>query len=83
MFKPIAKEIKEQVLNRIKTEGVSVAEAARQHGISPKTIYGWLHKGVEGVGSTVLENNRLKKENQKLKEIIGNLVLKEERGKKD
>ena len=35
----IAKEIKEQIINRIKNEGVSVSEAATEHGLSPNTIY--------------------------------------------
>ncbi|MGH7203478.1 MAG: helix-turn-helix domain-containing protein [Candidatus Levyibacteriota bacterium] len=40
-FKVIAKEIKEQILQRIKEKGISVADAAAEHGISTKTIYNW------------------------------------------
>jgi transposase-like protein len=44
----IAPEVKEQIINRIKNDGVSVADAAKDHGISDQTIYGWIAKKVEG-----------------------------------
>jgi len=34
----IAPEIKEQIINRIKNDGISVAEAAKAHGVSTVTI---------------------------------------------
>ena len=55
----ISNEIKEQVLNRIKNEGVSVANAAADHGISTHTIYKWLGDGATTI--SVLEYNKLKK----------------------
>lgn len=42
-FKAIPKEIKDQVLVRVK-EGVPVAQLADEHGISAKTIYIWISK---------------------------------------
>lgn len=71
----IAREVKEQILNRIKNEGVSIAEAATDHGISDRTIYGWLKKQVDGypVMSDVL---KLKRENTALKELVGEITLK-------
>ena len=33
------KELKEQILKRIKEEGVTVAQAAEDHGIAVKTIH--------------------------------------------
>lgn len=70
----ISKEIKEQVLNRIKNEGVSVANAAKDHGISTHTIYKWLGAGATTV--SVLEHNKLKKENERLKQLLGEITLK-------
>jgi len=35
----IAAEIKAEIINKIKYNGVSVAEAAKQYGISDKCIY--------------------------------------------
>jgi transposase-like protein len=71
----IAREVKEQILNRIKNEGVSIAQAAADHGISDRTIYGWLKKKVDGypVMSDVL---KLKRENTALKELLGEITLK-------
>lgn len=47
----VAPEVKADTLKRIKDEGVTVQQAAEQHGISTKTIYGWLSKGAEGAPS--------------------------------
>ncbi|OGE26910.1 hypothetical protein A3C26_03925 [Candidatus Daviesbacteria bacterium RIFCSPHIGHO2_02_FULL_39_12] len=38
----IAKEVKEQILKRIKEEGITVSQAAADTGISTKTIYNWM-----------------------------------------
>lgn len=59
-----------------------VSQAASQYGISSKTIYTWLSNHVKPEGS-VLEINRLKRENDELKRIIGILTLDLERGKKN
>lgn len=40
----IAPEVKEQVINRIKNEDVSVAEAVRDAGVSDASVYTWLRK---------------------------------------
>lgn len=77
----IPREIKEQVLARIKEGKETVAEIARQHGLNRNTVYGWVTDGI-GVNNPLIEINHLKRENLKLKEIIGNLVLTTERGKK-
>lgn len=71
----IAKEVKDQILKRIKEEGVSVQQAAQDHGIKEKTIYKWLTKGVSGNPSWT-EFARLKKENKGLLELVGSLTVK-------
>jgi transposase-like protein len=71
----IAPEVKEQIINRIKNNGVSVAEAAKDHGISDQTIYGWIAKKVEGQ-PTISEIIRLKKENAQLLQLVGEITLK-------
>ena len=71
----IAKEIKDEIINKLKHDGLSVADAAKQYGISDKTIYNWLGTKAKGVIS-VLEHNKLKKENEQLKQIIGDLTIK-------
>lgn len=71
----VSREIKEQILSRIKNDGISVTQAAEDHGVKAKTIYYWLGTKAKGT-VTLLEHNKLKKENQQLKEIIGDLTIK-------
>lgn len=71
----IAIEIKNEIINKLKHEGLSVMDAAKQYGISDKTIYNWL--GTKAKGSvSLLEFNRVKKENDQLKQLIGDITLK-------
>jgi transposase-like protein len=80
--KPIvSKETKEQILKRIKEDGVPVAKVAEEHGITPKNIYNWLARGVTA-GPSVLEMAKLKRENQALKELIGEMTLELSSAKK-
>ena len=71
----IAKEIKDEIINKLKHDGLSVMDATKQYGISDKTIYNWL--GTKAKGSvSLLEFNRIKKENDQLKQLIGDITLK-------
>ena len=81
MNQPIQKDIKDQILARVREGKETVVNIAQQHGVKVNTVYGWISKGL-GNGSPVLEASRLKKENERLKQIIGNMVLNLERGKK-
>lgn len=81
-FKFIPKEIKEQILKRIKEEGITVTQAAIDAGISSKTIYNWMRSKNLSDGS-VLEISRLKRENRELAEIIGRLTHNLTRSKKN
>ena len=81
MFKKIPTKIKEEILLKIKN-GATVNETANQYGISPKTIYTWLRNQVRP-DITLMEFNRLKRENDELKRIIGLITLELERGKKN
>src|SRR3990167_8771940 len=85
MTTPIPKDIKEQVLTRVREGKESVAEIARQHGVKVNTVYNWISRDVNGLGgggSLILEAARLKKDNNCLKQIIGSLLLMQERGEK-
>ena len=70
----LAPEVKDQILKRIREEGVSVAEAAKDAGIHETTIYGWLGKGVKGA-PTIGELVRLKRKNEELLALVGELTL--------
>jgi transposase-like protein len=80
-FRVIPKEVKEQILNRIKNEGITVAQAARDAGISDNTVYGWLAKSVNGKAND-WEVARLKRELQGAYELIGKLTQELEAYKK-
>lgn len=71
----IAPEVKEQIINRIKNDGVTVAQAAKDHGVSEATIYTWIGAKTEG-GPSVMEFARLKKENEELLKLVGLMTLK-------
>ncbi len=71
----IAPKVREQILRRIKEEGLSVEAAAKDAGVHNTTIYGWLGKGVRG-NLTIGELARLKRQNEELPALVGELTLK-------
>jgi transposase-like protein len=77
----IPPETKQQILERVK-QGVGVPQLARDHGVSVKTIYGWLRNQAEGAGGNLAEVGKLKRENKILLEIIGRLTYNISQGGK-
>lgn len=71
----IPPEVKADILKRVKEDGVSVAQAAKDHGIHETTIYGWLGSGASGAPSWN-EFIRIQKQNKELFEVIGELTVK-------
>jgi transposase-like protein len=71
----IPSDVKADILRRVKEEGVPVMTAAKDHGVSEKTIYGWLGKGAQGAPSWS-DFNRIQKQNKELFEVIGELTIK-------
>lgn len=71
----VAPDVREQIIRRIKDEGVPVQQIAQEHGVSPKTVWAWLGKGVTGQ-PTIGEVVRLKRENQMLLGLVGELTVK-------
>jgi uncharacterized protein YjcR len=76
----IAKEVKEEILDKVK-KGEKVVQLAEQYGVSDRTIYAWL-KGKALSNVSLLQHNKIKRENQLLKEIIGALTIEIEKLKK-
>jgi transposase len=72
MAAPVRKELKDEILDKITNQGLSVAVASEQYKVNVKTIYGWLKSGI-GDAHT-LELNRLRKENIQLYRIIGEIT---------
>jgi transposase-like protein len=73
-FHVIPQETKEQILSRVKNDGVSAAQAAKDAGISAETVRNWLAKGANGVNNEALENARLKRELTGAYELLGKLT---------
>lgn len=78
----VSADVKQQILERVKNEGVPIAQIAQEHGLSNRTIYGWLSKGAKGQ-PTWLEVSKLKKENRALKELLGRVMYEREVAQKN
>ena len=74
-------ETKQQILERVK-QGTGVPQLAKEHGVSVKTIYGWLRKQAEGPGGDLAQLGRVKRENRMLLQIIGKLTYRLSQGEK-
>lgn len=71
----ISSDVKEQVLKRIKEEGISITKASEEHGISTHTIYRWL-TGTITNNPSWQEFNKVKKQNRELLALVGELTIK-------
>ena len=74
MGRRIAKEIKDEIIAKIQA-GERVSDLADRYGVSTKTIYGWLRRDTGEDVVSVLQYNKLKRENEELKRLIGELTL--------
>jgi len=71
-----------EIVTKIRDQGLSVSEASAQYDLSSKTIYSWLREGVvDGNRNLILENNRLKKENEQLYKLLGRATAEMQRSK--
>jgi transposase len=78
----IAKEIKEEIMGKVKS-GERVMDLSRQYGISDKTIYYWLRQNTGEQIVSLVQYNRLKRENEELKRLLGEISLKLSLGEKN
>ena len=74
MGRRISSEIKEEILSKVQA-GERVADLAEQYAVSTKTIDGWLRQDSGEAVISVLQYNKLKRENEELKRLIGELTL--------
>lgn len=82
MAQYISPEQRAQILSAIKDEGMSILDATKTYSVSEKTVRKWLRKQSRNAHTSSTEVERLKRENQALKELIGEIVLKHKLGKK-
>lgn len=79
---PADRTHKTEIVAKIRDQGLSVSEASAQYQLSSKTIYAWLREGVvDGNRNLILENNRLKKENEQLYKLLGRATAEMQRSK--
>lgn len=71
----VAPEVKAETIRRIKEEGISVEQAAKDAGVHSTTVYGWMGAGASGAPSWS-EFVRLQKQNKELFEVIGEITVK-------
>jgi len=82
MFKRVPKEIRDEVIAKARS-GEKIAELANTFGISSKTIYTWLTSNSGEDTVSVLKYNKLKRENEELKKLLGEVTLEMSLGKKN
>lgn len=80
--KIIPAEIKAEVIAKAKA-GEKVAQLANQYGISVKTIYTWLRVDTGEQVVSIVQYNRLKRENEELKKLVGEVSLALSLGEKN
>lgn len=81
-FRVINPQVKTDAIDEVKNKGMPVSQAAIKYGVDPRTIYGWLRKEVIGGDKNIiLENNRLKKENEQLYNLLGRATAELKRPK--
>ncbi len=83
MSNPITPELRAKILSAIKDDGISITDAAKNYNFTEDTIKKWLRGSVNNDYSSSYELQRLRKENQVLKEVIGTLLLEKELQKKN
>ena len=74
MGRRIAQEIKKEIIAKVQA-GERVPDLAEQYAVSTKTIYGWLRQDTGEDVVSLLQFNKLKRENEELKRLIGELTF--------
>ena len=81
-YPTLTPEQKQEIIIRIKEKGERVADLAKEYGVQPKTIYGYISRNSQHSGN-LLELSKLKRENEALLKIVGQLVVDQQLGKKN
>ena len=81
-MKRYSKEIREEVLAKIRN-GRKVSAFSVEYGINEQTIRNWLERDTRGGRAEVLEMSRLRRENESLMRLVGQLTYESEMQKKN
>ena len=80
-YPSLTPEQKREITTRIKERGERVADLAKEYGVSPRIIYGYLSRSGQQSGA-LLELSKLKREKEALLKIVGQLIVDQKLGKK-
>lgn len=80
-YPSLTQEQKQEIIGRVKDKGERVSELAKEYGVVPKTIYNLLANKIQDPNA-LLELSKIKRENEALLKIIGQLVADNQLGKK-
>ena len=82
MTKRFSQTVKDEVLGKIRG-GRKVADVAGEHGINEQTVRNWLERETESGASEILETSRLRRENEALLRLVGQLTYESDMQKKN
>ncbi len=74
--------VKDEVLGKIRG-GRKVMDVAREHGINDMTVRNWLERDTAAGASEILETSRLRRENEALLRLVGQLTYESDMQKKN
>ena len=80
-YPSLTPEQKREIIGRIKERGERVADLAKEYGVQPRIIYGYLSRSGQNSGA-LLELSKLKREKEALLKIIRELIADQKIGKK-
>lgn len=81
-MKRYSQAVKDEVLEKIRG-GRKVSDVACEHGLNDMTVRTWLERDTAAGASEILETSRLRRENEALLRIIGQLTYDAERQKRN
>ena len=82
MSKRFPQAVKDEVLGKIRS-GRKVADVAREHGVNEMTVRNWLERDTAAGASEILETSRLRRENEALLRLVGQLTYESDMQKKN
>ena len=81
-MKRYTQAVKDEVLGKIRG-GRKVVEVSKEHGISEMTVRTWLTRDTESGAALILETSRLRRENESLLRLVGQLTYESDVQKKN
>lgn len=82
MSKRFPQAVKEEVVGKIRS-GRKVADVSKEHGINEMTVRNWLSRDTAAGSREILETSRLRRENEALLRLVGQLTYESNMQKKN